>query len=253
MKITKQIRWKFLLAVFKLKRFVHRWLGLRRLDYDEKDIFILTDTLREYETRARSVIKEPKTVSWIKKHGGHKAVLYDIGANIGAYSLIAASEGARVVAFEPAHQNIYKLHENILLNKLNDKITVVPLMLAEKNGIAKSFVADRSFGTTHSFSFNEKSSDALAGQDFLAMGLDSCIKTFLFPEPTMIKIDVDGAEMEVLIGARELLNSPILKHILIEVDNNNNEIKKYIMNMRFRLVDEERSGTYTTNYIFERL
>ena len=252
MGIVKRVRWKFLLAVFKIRRFIRRWFGMRRLDYGQKDIFILTDTIREYETRARSVVKEPKTVSWIEQHGGANAVLYDIGANVGAYSLIAAARGVRVVAFEPAHQNIYKLHENILLNKLNEKITVVPLILAANGGITRSFVEDRNFGASHSFSFHEQSSEALPSQALLAMERDLCIKTFSLPEPTMMKIDVDGAEIEVLKGAETLLYNPKLKHILIEVDDNNLEIIERIRNTGFKLVDEERAGDCNTNYILER-
>src|SRR3989344_5903412 len=116
MKLVVQARWKYLLAIFKIKRYIKTWYGMRRLDYRPKDIRMLTDTIREYETRARSVRKEPKTAAWIEQYGGATAVLYDIGANVGPYSLIAAARGARVVAFEPAHQNIYKLHENVLLN-----------------------------------------------------------------------------------------------------------------------------------------
>src|SRR3990167_8461206 len=198
MKIFKQARWKFLLGVFKIKRFVNRWFGVRRLDYGPKDIFILTDTLREWETRARSVGKEPKTVPWLEKHGGVGTVFYDIGANIGAYSLVAAAQGARVIAFEPAPHNFYKLHENI--------------------------------------------------------DLDTCMKTFSFPLPTMMKIDVDGAEKDVINGARTLLSNPYLKHLLVEiVDELSAELIRDLANMGFKLVDQEIAGTGATNYIFERL
>ena len=254
MNIIKQIRWKFLLAVFKIKRLVNKQFGMRRLDYKQRDIFIITDTLREWETRARSVRKEPKTVSWIEKNGEKTAVFYDIGANIGAYSLIAAARGVRVVAFEPAPQNIYKLHENILLNKLGEMITVVPLMLAEREGVARSYIKVRNFGASHSFSFHEQLSDPNSvGQNFLAISLDVCIERFSLPRPTMIKIDVDGAEIDLINGAMEILNDSTLRHILIEVGDDNKDIIQKLTNFRFELVDEERSGPSTTNYIFERL
>ncbi|PIP55971.1 MAG: hypothetical protein COX06_00365 [Candidatus Zambryskibacteria bacterium CG22_combo_CG10-13_8_21_14_all_42_17] len=254
MNIAKRIRWKFLLGVFKIKRVVNKQFGIRRLDYEQQDIFILTDTLREWETRARSVRKEPKTVSWIEKNGGKDAVFYDIGANIGAYSLIAAARGVRVVAFEPAPQNIYKLHENILLNKLNERITVVPLMLAEREGVAKSYIKVRNFGASHSFSFHEQLSDRnLVGQNFLAVSLDLCVQMFSLSKPTMIKIDVDGAEIDLLDGATKILQNSILKHILIEVGDDNKGIIQVLTNFGFELVDQERSGPATTNYIFERL
>jgi len=252
MKLFAAMRWKFLLGIFKLRRMVNRLRSTRRLDYTERDIFITTDTIREYETRARSVRKEPKTVSWIEQHGGSNAVLYDIGANIGAYSLIAAVCGTEVVAFEPAPQNIYKLHENIICNKLNERITVVPLMLEAHNGTTRLSMEDRSFGKTYSFSFKEQLSDAAFRQTFLAMSLDACMATFSLPVPTMVKIDVDGAEIRVLQGAEALLHNPKLKTILIEVDDDNGEIVTYLTERGFRLTDEEKSGSRTTNYIFNR-
>lgn len=248
----KQARWKFLLGIFKIKRFTHAWFGMRRLDYGSKDIFILTDTIREYETRARSVAKEPKTVEWIERHGGGGTVLYDVGANVGAYSLIAAARGATVVAFEPAHQNIYKLHENILLNKLAEKIIVVPLMLAAGSATVRSVIEQRGFGASHSFSAKERPSDISRSQAFLAMGLDTCMKAFALPVPTMLKIDVDGAEMEVLEGAPNLLANRKLETVLIEVEMGNEQPLRALTDNGFTLIDEEKSGTSTVNYIFER-
>ena len=214
---------------------------------------MLTDTIREYETRARSVRKEPKTAAWIEQYGGATAVLYDIGANVGPYSLIAAARGARVVAFEPAHQNIYKLHENVLLNNLSERIIVVPLALASRSGAITAHVEDRTFGASHGFSLAETVSRTVRGQTLLAMGLDACIQAFSLPEPTMIKIDVDGAEIDVLEGAQTTLKNSKLSSMLIEVDDTNVvEITRRMTSVGFRKVDEERSGRNTTNYIFER-
>lgn len=256
MKIIKQIRWKALLSVFKIRRFVNKWLGVRRLDYDNHDIFISTDTIREYETRAQSVCKEPETVSWIEKYGGSNAVLYDIGANIGAYSLIAAARGAKVIAFEPAPQNIYKLNKNIFLNGLNKDIMIMPFVLTKNNCVIQSIMTarDRDFGSSHTFSSQEQLSDSLLKQTFVAMELDTCIKVFSLSEPTMIKIDVDGAEIEVLKGAKTLLASPKLKSILIEIDDKNTEIAKSILeDAGFKIIEEKRICSYAANCIFERV
>lgn len=178
--------------------------------------------------------------------------LYDIGANIGAYSLIAATCGAEVVAFEPAPQNIYKLHENIALNKLNDKIAVVPLMLEVHSGTARFLMEDRSFGKTYSFSYAKQLPGLDSGQPFLAMNLDACMEVFSLPVPTMMKIDVDGAEREVLQGAEKLLRHPTLRTILIEVDDDG-DILPYLAERGFNVVDEERAGSRATNYICNRV
>lgn len=253
--IFVKVCWKFLLAVFKIKRYVNRWFGMRRLDYQPKDIFILTDTIREYQTRARSVIKEPKTVTWIEKNKGSNAVFYDIGANVGAYSLIAAAQGIEVFSFEPAHQNIYKLHENIILNNLSGRITVIPIVCAAREGINKSFIKDKSFGATHSFSFQKEVIDISCSRTFLAMKLDNCMQVFSLPEPTMIKIDVDGAEVDVLVGAQKLLKNSKLKTLLIETEKGTAEqVRDICIDEGFRLIDEQKFNDRidTINYIFER-
>lgn len=252
-KIYAKVRRKFLLGVFKLRRIINLLLRARRLDYSPRNIYVLTDTIREYETRARSVRKEPKTVSWIEQHTHTDGVLYDIGANVGAYSLIAAVRGMRVVAFEPAHQNIYRLHENAILNKLTDKIIVVPLMLEAHSGVATSFINNMSFGTTHSFSFGEQPTGTEVGRSFLGITLDRCVEIFSLPLPTMIKIDVDGAEVDVLSGAMKLLTNPTLVTMLIETDDTHRDmIKRLCANLRFVITDEERAGDIATNFIFER-
>jgi len=252
MKIATQIHHKFLLAVFKIRRFVGRWLGVRRLDYKKHDVFIRTHTIREYETRARSVEKEPKTVTWIEKHGGQNAVLYDIGANIGAYTLIAAVRGTQVIAFEPAHQNIYKLQENILFNKLSDRVTVAPFILGGVDEVVRFIPKDITFGASRSFSA-QKSDGNLRGQSFLAMRLDTCIKTFSLPKPTMVKIDVDGSEVEVLRGGEAMFKNTDLRNVLVEAGKENVEsVKKLLSDWSFQLVDKEYMDENTMNYIFER-
>jgi FkbM family methyltransferase len=248
-----RIKRKSLLAVFKFRRLANRLLGTRRLDYPEYPIFIFTDTIREYETRARSVKKEPKTVSWIEQWAKDGAVLYDIGANVGAYSLIAASRGAKVVAFEPAHQNAYKLQRNIFLNKFDDRVTVVPMALSDEERVIQLDQEDSSFGATANFSASSPGKIAF-GQSALAIRLDTAIKMFSLPPPSLIKIDVDGAEIEVLNGSKRLLENQALKSILVEADERNEaQVKNILTQAGFKFSSRERMDEHTVNYIFVRI
>jgi len=82
---------------------------VRRLDYGPRQIMMNVDSDFEYQVRLKSCRKEPETVNWIETFFKEGQVLYDIGANIGAYTLVAASffDGKlRVYAFEPAFQNL---------------------------------------------------------------------------------------------------------------------------------------------------
>src|SRR5262245_25440744 len=74
------------------------------LDYPRSDIYLDVQSSDEYYLRLRSCYKEPETVEWIEKFVRENDVFYDIGANVGAYSLIAsrfANGKATVYAFEP--------------------------------------------------------------------------------------------------------------------------------------------------------
>ena len=70
--------------------------------------------------------KEPDTIEWIDSFFREGDVIYDIGANIGQYSLYAAKKlkgNCRILAFEPEALNYSKLNKNIVLNNLTDSIT----------------------------------------------------------------------------------------------------------------------------------
>src|SRR5579862_9056307 len=73
------------------------------LDYERAPLRIVASAYRRQATAA----KEPFTVEWIEQSLRGGGVLYDVGANVGGYSLIAAAQNpsVRVVAFEPAYKN----------------------------------------------------------------------------------------------------------------------------------------------------
>ena len=75
--------------------------------------------------------KEPETLSWIESFD-KGSVLWDIGANIGLYSLYAAKvRNCNVVAFEPSVFCLEFLARNIWLNDLHEQITIVPNALSD--------------------------------------------------------------------------------------------------------------------------
>ena len=62
---------------------------IKRLDYEHGRIMLEITSKNEYQTRAHSCKKEPETVKWIETHFKEHEVFFDIGANVGAYSLVA--------------------------------------------------------------------------------------------------------------------------------------------------------------------
>src|SRR4051812_19879990 len=95
--------------------------------------------------------KEPATIAWLTRLT-HQDVLADIGANVGMYSVLAASRGARVFAFEPESQNYALLNRNIMLNGMDARITAYSVALSDKPGFSVLHLSKfESAGSCHSY------------------------------------------------------------------------------------------------------
>jgi len=213
------------------------------LDFPDKDILIIAESRIEKTYRAFACTKEPFTVEWIKEIA-HKGVFYDIGANVGSYSLIAASlmsDDHVVVAFEPVLFNFYRLNENILINRLNNKIIPLNIGLTNRNAIETIYLRNLKPGCT-ARALGEEKSDLFTKA--LCLTLDSIIHTGNLPFPQHVKIDVDGDELVVLEGGRETFNDSRLKSVMIELDEKNPEqvsqIYGFLFNSGFTLYDKKQ-------------
>lgn len=252
MKILEKIHWKFLLGVFKLKRIVAGVFSKKLLDFPDKKIFIKTKTLREYKTRAHSCEKEPETCDWLNRVSGEKEVLYDIGANIGAYSLISASLGSKVYAFEPSPENYATLHENIRINSLNDLVIAMPFVLGSLNKEESFSVSDNTSGATATFIAGN--SEKTIKEHLPMVRLDFLIENFGIQKPTIMKIDVDGAEVEVLKGATKTLGNKNLRSVLVEVEADlKNEVNKIMESNNFKKEGEYERHKGVQNLIYKRV
>lgn len=174
--------------------------------------------------RAETLLtKEPETIEWIDTVASGD-VFYDIGANIGTYSLYAAiNREVRVLAFEPLAANYYLLNRNIEQNDLSDTATAYCLALNDADLIDAFHVSDPSFGSALSsfaeaIDHNGKPLKARFTQGMIGMSLDNFIKKFDPPFPNHIKIDVDGIEDKIIAGAAQTLADPRLKSVSIELD-----------------------------------
>ncbi|HET9192045.1 MAG TPA: FkbM family methyltransferase [Vicinamibacterales bacterium] len=204
---------------------VARGTDVVRLDFPDCDIWIRASSPAEKNWRTRSCAKEPWTVEWLRGAVRPGEVLYDVGANVGTYALVAAKHAqARVVAFEPGYANFARLCDNIRLNGCQHAIVPVPLPLAERSGLVGFTYRGIEPGQSRHKMKSEpwRFRGAAAGtryeQPLLAMTLDAMIAAFDLPRPHHLKIDVDGAEDRVLAGAPDTLRSETLRTVLIEVD-----------------------------------
>lgn len=134
----------------------------------------------------------------------------DIGANVGAYTLLAAATHARVMSVEPIPRTFNDLCRNIGINGLADQVQLLNLGLGRVDG-RLSFTGD--LGTVnHVLAPDEVNNHAL---DVPVRTLD---KVLSGQAPTLIKIDVEGYETEVLAGGDSAVNSPGLLAMIIELN-----------------------------------
>lgn len=198
-----------------------------KLDYPRGDIYLRVTSMQELR-RCAACAKEPWTVEWIEHWIQPGDVLFDIGANVGAYSLVAASHTvgqARVYAFEPAYHTYAALCDNIVRNGFADCITPLPVALSDATTLVRFDYRALRPGTARHRLVNSPA-DANAetrefapaySQPVLAYRLDDVIALHGLPRPNHLKLDVDGAEVAVLEGARETLAGPEVISLMIEV------------------------------------
>jgi len=150
--------------------------------------------------------KEPETIAWIEgMTPGNR--LWDIGANIGVYSLYASHLGMGVWAFEPSNLN----YRALLLNKLDNdfrNLRVLNRAISNRDGISV---------------FNEYFEAGMSGNQ-IGVGGRCCLEsrgdTLVengYPIPQYIKIDVDGGELSVLQGCEKTLLE--VRSLCVEVNN----------------------------------
>jgi FkbM family methyltransferase len=128
------------------------------------------------------------------------ATVCDIGANAGFYTLgMSHMVGAhgRVISFEPLPANLNKVQSHLVINKI-DNVMLSGCALSDKTGRV-AFVAGDSDFTGR---ISENASNTF---EVPAMSLDDFISRNAIVDPTFLKIDVEGAEVNVLTGARELI------------------------------------------------
>lgn len=232
-----------------------------RLDYPDADLYLYITARVELRSRAIACAKEPWTVDWIRQNVGPGDVVYDIGANVGPYSLISAARigpSGRVVSFEPGYASFAHLCDNLALNNFGDRIIPVPLPLSSRTSLG-GFSYHRLYP---GYARHAVDGDRAEGADVremvfrqhvLMVRLDDAIKLFGLPRPNHMKIDVDGWEAEILEGGPDAFGDPGLRTVLIEVEVVNTDAvtrvlssKGFKLDRRFqREVDGKPVGWWT--------
>lgn len=247
----------------RLRAAIKHHADVVRVDYPGKDLYVCVNSGVDV-SRAACCAKEPATVRWLEEQV--RGVFYDIGANVGGYSLIAwaASGGrTRVVAFEPGFSTFPQLCRNVLLNGCQDSVTPLNVALSDHCGLEHFRYSSIEAGTaSHEGLGSDTATSAPSNgrtafaQPMWVCTLDDAIQRFELPPPEHIKIDVDGHELAVLRGAQRALEGDTVRSIQVEVgaqDPDAGTIRAHLEPRGFTVawVAPHRSGR-TSDYVFVR-
>ncbi len=173
------------------------------VNYGARDVLLYVDSKKEH-WRASNTL-EAKVLDFLQKLITRPAVFYDIGANIGLYSLIIArmDPAIQVHAFEPEPYNYQKLVRNIQLNRLPN-ITPHLGAVGAKKQLGQLYLSGQGVGQgRHSL----LKPAAKTYTPTVVWDLDSFIAEKKAPPPDFIKIDVEGYEIEVVKGMGKLMKT----------------------------------------------
>lgn len=185
------------------------------------DIFIETYLRDAYD---KDVLKKDLTV-------------IDIGAHIGLYTVLAAEKvgnTGKVIAIEPAPKNYQRLKENIAINNFSN-VVAVKMALSDHTGQEKLYLPSRS-------ACNSLDLDLTSSQKNIPFievevdKLDNLLNNLNIKEVDVIKIDAEGTEMPILMGAKNILkNNPNVKILVASYHypNEVKEVQKFLRHMGF--------------------
>lgn len=170
------------------------------------------------------LIREPDTIEWIGTFAPDD-VFWDIGCNIGVFTLYAAvASKARVVAFDPLPFNYAGLVKNLTLNGLHDRVMAFCVAMSDDRQVSRLRIpvqADTPGGAGSLFGQARDNYDREIAEEYnlaaLGVSVDSFLAEFDVPFPNHLKIDIDGLIDPVVAGAKNALRDPRLKSAMIEL------------------------------------
>lgn len=262
-RIIKKIKWIYL--IIHSKFFGASKIKVKNGNY----LKLITKNAHEVNRAKTFYTKEPEMIDWINRlqaiDKDESFVFYDIGANIGIYSLYTAilHKNSVVYSFEPEATSFSSLCQNIVNNNLKN---VIPLQLAYSNtqkfdllnvGIVNSGAGASSIESD----YMGYSTSLLQG--VYCVSLDYIYQNKFFKKPNYIKIDVDGHESVILENAVKTLTDFNLKGIIIEFEyNGKSEMDLFIsmicsygfeLSLISRWIDKvPNSDKMVRNFLFER-
>lgn len=179
-------------------------------------------------------------------------IIWDIGASFGIYTIFSAlkAKNGMICSFEPEISTFRLLNRNIKLNNLKN-IKTFQIALMEKEGERLIYKSKSANIGTHSFARRTDYPVSKKGKRVKITTGDRLIQETNLDYPNLVKIDVEGAELYVLKGMNNILNSNKLKILQVEIhpkilplfNHNENMVIEYIESFNFQSMVRKTRGT----------
>ena len=248
-----------IIKILKIENLEYLIYKLFRNYYTNSTIKIDISSFENFLRAKTLITKEEDTIAWIDSFNKND-VFYDIGANIGVYSLYASKKCKNVLSFEPHFMNYDVLNKNIYLNNY---LNISAFCVAFSNRFEIGSLEHYKFSIGSSTSQFNKTTDHMGkefnpsfSQGMISLSVDEFVSKIddrFFPNH--IKIDVDGLEEFILIGMNGVLVDNRLKTILVEIteiDDNKDNINNMLLSSNFHCTNRLNTSKHTANYIFKK-
>ena len=194
---------------WRVARYLEQRIGHRIATARTSDGFLMTLDTSDFIQRTifidgyweRSVGSQ---INRLIRKGG---LFVDVGANVGYFSLLAARLGAQVIAFEPNAQCANMIERNAALNGMT--IDVRRICVSDQVGTAKMYIQD-----VHNPGAGSLKATGGTAFDVITDTLDNQIENAI---PTLMKIDAEGAEYLIMMGAKKILSQHSAPPIICEI------------------------------------
>ncbi len=144
---------------------------------------------------------EPEEVAIFQEAFTKADIFVDVGANIGFYACLARKAGLQVLAIEPLEKNLILLEKNITEN-FSEGVEILPVGISDRQGTATLYGGS---STGASLVGKWAGSSSLFQQTIVLSTLDNIVGDDYSGQNIFIKIDVEGAEYQALLGASTVL------------------------------------------------
>lgn len=177
---------------------------------------------------------EPDTERAIQISLKHRMIFYDVGANFGWLSLIAArivGPYGKVLSFEPLDSNVRIIQHNVQTNEFAN-VQILPIALGETDGRGRFLCSSQpSWGMLAAT--GREPGEFIDETTVTVRRLDTAVREYRLSLPDVIKIDVEGAEINALRGAADTLASS-RPFMLIELHETNAAVADFLTGLNYQ-------------------